>query len=633
MKVSVIRKLTDAFWRFITRKMKVSTQRVLWLVVGEAILFKRFIAGALLFNILAALLEGVSVAAMAMGVSVVVSAESAICDGSIPWLSNFGFQGLCEDYAKTDIFLFLLGVAVVGQIVRAVFQYIATVFAAYLQTNVVGSLQKKVIKQLMSLSYEQKSLYSAGEQQAYISQAAKTASLVNVINTLVMNIFVFFFYVLILIGLSWKLSLGSMLLIVILTVMLQPFLSKIQKIGRRILVTGIELAKTTVEYLQASRLVRVYNKEVAVTQKMNEIIETSLKARRDGMIIQGILNPLQESIAIVSGVAFLASGFYFSNQPLEQVLPLLMAYVLVLYRTLGKLSIVNVVRSGIAKVTPSAEHVAELLRNDNKTIIRTAGETVAFDGFGDFNAAGLQVEDLSYQYNSSESLVLDHVNLTIEPGKTYAFIGPSGSGKTTLVDLLLGLYDPSEGEVSMGGVSLTKANLSEWMRQFAVVSQHDLILNDTVENNLRFAKSDASHEEIVAACKAAQAYDFIMNTEHGFDSILGERGNKLSGGQMQRLALARALLRDAPILVLDEATSALDTNSEKLIMESIMNLRGEKSILMIAHRLSTIVDADMIFVMQDGRVIDQGDHNALMSREGLYKKLWTIQTQARTKSH
>ena len=624
MPTNIKNKITTIFWRFLTRKMTITTQRAFWLVIGEALLFKGLILGALLFNVLAALLEGVSVAAMAMGVSVIVSPDNDICNTSLSWLSSLGFDNLCINFEKTDIFLILLSIAVVGQLARAIFQYTAIVFAAYLQTNVVGSLQKQVINQLMSLSHEQKSQYSAGEQQAYIGQAAKTATLVNVINTLVMNVFVFFFYIVILVSLSWKLSLGSVVLVILLIVLVYPFLSKIQEIGRKILITGIELAKTTVEYLQASRLVRVYNKEKFVVQKMNEIIDVGLKARREGIIIQGALTPLQESIAILSGVAFLFGGFYFSDQPLQQVLPLLMAYVLVLYRSLGKLSVVNVVRTGIAKATPAAEHVAELLRSDNKSIVKTTGKGVVFD------TKGLSMQGINYQYSASDNLVLNDINLVIEPGKTYAFIGPSGSGKTTLVDLLLGLYQPLDGVIEMGGTSLVDANPALWMQQFAVVSQQDLILNDTVENNLRFAKSDASKEELIAACKAAQAYDFVENMESDFNTVLGERGNKLSGGQMQRLALARALLRDAPILILDEATSALDTRSERLIMEAILSLRGKKSIIMIAHRLSTIVDADTIFVMQDGSIIDQGNHQQLMEKEGLYKELWTIQTKANT---
>ncbi len=599
-------------------------QRALWLIVEEATFFKKFIFGAFIFNVLAALLEGVSVAAMAMGVSVVVSSENTLCVTVSSWLEMIGIGDLCENFEKTDIFLMCLGVAVVGQIARAIFQYIAVVFVAYLQTSVVGSLQKKVISQLMSLSYEQKSLYSSGEQQAYISQAASTATLVNVVNALVMNVLVFFFYVLILISLSWKLSLGAVALIIFLVIVVYPFLSKINEIGRKILVIGIDLAKTTVEYLQASRLIRVYNKEKFVMDRMSSIIDSGLKARREGMIVQGILNPLQESIAILSGVVFLAAGFYFADKPLEQVLPLLMAYVLVLHRSLGRLSIVNVVRSGIAKATPAAEHVAELLRKDNKTIIKLVGDDVFFD------EKGLIVEELSYKYKSSEGLVLDGINLQIEAGKTYAFVGPSGSGKTTLVDLMLGLYEPLKGNVYMGGTALTQAKPSVWMKQFAVVSQQDLILNDTVENNLRFAKHDATEEEIFEACKSAQAYDFVQNTEHGFQSVLGERGNKLSGGQMQRLALARALLREAPVLILDEATSALDTRSERLIMESIMNLRGKKSVIMIAHRLSTIVNADKIFVMQEGKIIDEGNHHELVGRDGLYKELWTIQTKSKS---
>ncbi len=619
-KLNFRRLLTNKIWSLVTRKMTLPTERAFWLVIGEAMLFKGLIFAALFFNVLAAMLEGLSVAAMALGVSSIVSADAAACAMSFEWLSVIGLDNVCSNVEKSTLFLWCLSIAVAGQITRAIFQYIGVVFAAYLQTNVVGSLQKKVVAQLMSLGYENKSLYSAGEQQAYIGQAALTATLVNVINTLVMNFLVFAFYLVILMSMSWKLSVGAFTVVVLLLIVVFPFLSKIQQIGKRILKTGVALAKQTVEYLQASRLVRVYGKEKFVSSRMHKLIDDGLKARREGIVVQGLLAPLQESISIIAGVVFLAGGFYFSKQPLEQVLPLLMAYVLVLYRSMGRLSSVNIVRSGIAKATPAAEFVAELLRKDNKTLVKEEGEIALFE------KSGLSVKNLDYQYQASEELVLKQIDLHIDMGKVYAFVGPSGSGKTTLVDLILGLYEPMNGSVKMGNVSLVEALPSSWMNQFAVVSQHDLILNDTVMNNLLFAKEGATHEEVVNACKAAQAHDFILSMESGYETILGERGNKLSGGQMQRLALARALLREAPILILDEATSALDTASEKLIMESVLNLRQSKSILMIAHRLSTVVDADTIFVMQEGQIVDSGTHMELILREGLYQDLWTIQT-------
>ncbi len=599
--------------------MRLPAERAFWLVIGEAVLFKWLIVAALIFNVLAAMLEGVSVAAMAFGVSAIISSDHMACDMLLPWLDKVGKAGLCQSLDKHAIFLWCLGVAVVGQIARAVFQYVGVVFTAYLQTNVIGSIQKKVVAQLMSLSYENRGLYSAGEQQVYIGQAALTATLVNVINTLVMNLFVFFFYLLILLNLSWKLSLGAFFLVVLLLLLIFPFISRVQKIGKLILKAGVALTKQTIEYLQASRLVRVYGKERLVTQRMGALIDEGLKARRDGIILQGLLPPLQESISIIAGVGFLGAGFYFSNQPMEQALPLLMAYVLVLYRSLGRLSAVNVIRSGIAKATPAAEFVAELLRKDNKSLVKTVGKDVFLSD------SGVKISNVDYQYLGADDLVLRGVDLYIETGKTYAFVGPSGSGKTTLVDLMLGLYHPLRGEVVMNGVSLVDAKPESWMSQFSVVSQHDLILNDSVNNNLRFAKAEASQDEIVEACKAAQAHDFVMSMDEGYDSVLGERGGKISGGQKQRLALARALLRDAPILILDEATSALDTVSEKMIMDAVLNLRESKTILMIAHRLSTVINADKIFVMKDGQIVDSGTHQELSQRRGIYQDLWMIQ--------
>ena len=207
--------MKNYFWRLLTKNMELPTERAFWLVIGEAINFKWLIIFILFINVLAALLEGVSVAAMAFGVSAIVSPNEISCSVLLPQLEKIGLGGFCNTISKYSLFLWCLGVAFVGQIVRAGLQSIAIIFVANLQTKVIGVLQKKVVTQLMSLSYEDKNLYSAGEQQVYISQAAVTASLVKVLNTLVMNLFVFIFYLFILVNLSWKLSLGAFGLVII----------------------------------------------------------------------------------------------------------------------------------------------------------------------------------------------------------------------------------------------------------------------------------------------------------------------------------------------------------------------------------------------------------------------------------
>ena len=215
--------------------------------------------------------------------------------------------------------------------------------------------------------------------------------------------------------------------------------------------------------------------------------------------------------------------------------------------------------------------------------------------------------------------------MTAKAGQTVAVVGHSGSGKSSLINLIPRFYDPQQGQILIDGQDIQSVTLESLRKQVAYVSQDVIIFDDTIKNNIRYGTSDATDEQVIAAAKAAAAHDFIMGTEKGYDTVLGERGGRLSGGQRQMISIARAMLKNAPILLLDEATSALDSKSERIVQDSLDTLMKGRTSIVIAHRLSTVINADRIYVFNDGEVVDSGTHEELLTHDGIYAQLYRLQ--------
>jgi subfamily B ATP-binding cassette protein MsbA len=237
----------------------------------------------------------------------------------------------------------------------------------------------------------------------------------------------------------------------------------------------------------------------------------------------------------------------------------------------------------------------------------------------------IKFEDVSFSYNKDE-IVLENINLTFPKGKTCAIVGPSGAGKSTLVDLIPRFYDPDEGQITLDGTDIRNYKIEDLRQLIGIVTQESILFNDTIYNNITFGVEEASQEDVEQAAKVANAHRFIVKFSDGYQTNIGDQGSKLSGGQRQRITIARAILKNPPILILDEATSSLDTKSEQLVQEALSQLMKNRTSIVIAHRLSTIQDADRIVVLEEGQITEKGVHPTLMEKGGAYKKLVELQT-------
>ena len=275
----------------------------------------------------------------------------------------------------------------------------------------------------------------------------------------------------------------------------------------------------------------------------------------------------------------------------------------------------SVVQQSIA----AAERVFEML--DTKIDITDNDGAIDIREFKD----KIGFNDVWFQYNSNNGMVLKGINLTIIKGEVVALVGSSGAGKSTLVDMIPRFHDVTKGSINIDSYDIRDITLNSLRRQIGIVTQETILFNDTVKNNISYGRVDAGMAEIQKAAESAYAHDFIMEMPSGYDTVIGERGVKLSGGQRQRLSIARAILKNPAILILDEATSSLDTESEKMVQQALENLMKDRTTLVIAHRLSTVLNANRIVVIDDGRIVEIGRHDELLSHGGIYKKLYAMQ--------
>ena len=389
----------------------------------------------------------------------------------------------------------------------------------------------------------------------------------------------------------------------------------IRKWSKRALEQGSVIGGRLHEILTCIKVVKAYNTENYESKRYEEANDMTLKACMRSLRWGLAVGPAVETIGIFLICAFIVWCF-FMHVKLSTIIPML-APLLMIYKPIKQVSRLQVQveqgRAALARIWSLMDLDMELVEKPNPVCKATFDDKIVFD-------------NVSFRYDTADHDAVHGASFEIGRGKVVAVVGGTGSGKSTMSALLARFFDPQSGKITMDGTDLRDLKISDLRKLIGSVQQETLLFNDTIENNIKYGTPDATHEEVEKAAKLANAHEFIISQPGGYSRMAGEKGFALSGGERQRIAIARAILKNPPILILDEATSALDTVTERLVQDAINNLMKDRTTFAIAHRLSTIRSADTILVMKDGEIIERGTHDSLYAQNGAYRKLCDMQT-------
>jgi ATP-binding cassette, subfamily B, bacterial MsbA len=502
-------------------------------------------------------------------------------------------------------------------LLRGVSSYLNVYFLQWTASRTIADLRTRLFTHLLNLSA---SFYTENSSGQLISRVmSDTQMLQNILNSATAVIVRDPVTLIGMLGLLlWqqpKLTLISMVVLPACVIPISIYSRKVRRASREMQAQTAELTQIMTEAFTGHRIIKAYNLENTAAEKFRETARKSISQFMRIVRANEITGPLIEFFG-GCGVALLLVYliFYSDKHPSPTEFIQLVGSIFIMYAPLKNLTRLQ---NQIVQARAASERAFALLATESSVPEPAQPRLLRADN------ADIQFDRVNFSYG--EKIALHEINLQIKSGQLIALVGASGSGKTTLSNLLLRFYDPQRGAVRIGGADIREFTTRDLRNQIAVVTQETVLFNDTVRANIALGRPGAPNEEIIAAAKHAHAHQFISEKPEGYDTVIGEKGVMLSGGQRQRLAIARAVLRNAPILILDEATNALDTESERAVQMALDELMQGRTTLCIAHRLSTILHADLIVVLDQGRIVETGRHDELVARGGVYQKLYELQ--------
>ena len=527
-----------------------------------------------------------------------------------------------EEFLTTRLLALLSAVLILCNVLSNAFRYLGSMTVETMRTRTLQRMRNDMFERTMSMNVGYFSDQRKGDIMSKITSDVMVVQfcITNTLQVMFREPFLILGYVVMMVNISWQLTVFSILYLPVVALIIGSIVKRLRHPAQQGQERMGEMVSVMEESLSGVKAIKSYNAFGYISSKFRRINEVMSDILLSMARKQQAASPMSEflgitaiSVVLVFGGSLVtkgvmtAAGFVAYIAAFSQLTRPLRSFI-------DQFANIN---QGIA----AGERIFSII--DAESAVQDKADAVALEEFKD----KIEFKNISFSYDSSRE-VLHDVSFTVRKGETVALVGPSGGGKSTLSELIPRFYDPAVGEISIDGKPLADYTQESLREKMGIVSQDTILFNDSIRANIAMGREDATEEQIVAAAKIANAHDFIMQTEAGYDTNVGDRGMKLSGGQRQRLSIARAVLRNPEILILDEATSALDTESEKLVQEALTSLLEGRTSVVIAHRLSTIHNADRIIIIDSGRIAEQGTHAELMAKNGIYAKLIEMQSLA-----
>jgi len=523
-------------------------------------------------------------------------------------------------HGKLNVLYGFCLVVFIAIVLKNLFRYLSSYCIAPFEQGIIRNLRDRIFEKLTRLSLHYFTYQRKGQLMNLILNDVQIVqeAVVGTLMPLLSDPITMVIYLLTMLIISWKLTLFTLLVLPLTALVISRIARSLRKRADKAQ-TLLDLLMAFVdELIGGIRIVKAFNGEPYEVQKYRHHNHLYTRVMVNFRRRSELASPLTEILSILVVLVILIYGSTLILQGENDLKSSeFIGFIALFSQFLAPIKTFSGAISRIQKAIVSYNRIENLLNQEpDPTLMRGKREVNGFE-------ESIQLCNVHFGYEDRE--VLKGITFTIRKGMMVALVGPSGAGKSTLVDLICRFYDPQEGVILFDRIPYPEINVHSLRRLMGIVSQEGFLFNDTVKNNITYGSDSYTMEEIIQAAKAANAHEFIMELPQGYDTVIGERGLRLSGGQRQRIAIARAILKNPPILILDEATSALDTLSEQLVQQALNHLMENRTAIVIAHRLSTIQRADLILVLDQGRIVEQGRHEELLQRNGLYRKLYELQ--------